>query len=180
VAIQLPRVTQNGWLPILDTCGTSHVDNKLPWDGCYDDDMQYISLQIDFMCSRNIVLILYCKLCQKYVCNIQFTLFWYRNLYMQKHVKKYKFNNYCVVNTVFIKPFFQFTLGWKISESSPRKKVAEVKFINSRPSQTTPKSIVVLKMLPESPSEINGLWLFVHTAALFKSVWLFLTRWPEW
>jgi hypothetical protein len=30
MAILLPRLAQNGWLPVLDSCGTSHVDNKLP------------------------------------------------------------------------------------------------------------------------------------------------------
>jgi len=33
VAIQLPRLTQNGWLPILDTYDTSHFDNKLLQEG---------------------------------------------------------------------------------------------------------------------------------------------------
>jgi hypothetical protein len=35
-SVQFPwasATAQNGWLPILDTCGTSHFDKKMPQDG---------------------------------------------------------------------------------------------------------------------------------------------------
>ena len=44
VAIGLPRLR---WLPVLDTCGTIHFDNKLPREGRYNDKMHHISFKTD-------------------------------------------------------------------------------------------------------------------------------------
>ena len=37
--------TQNGQLPILDTCGTSHFDKKMPRDGCCNRECDNLCLQ---------------------------------------------------------------------------------------------------------------------------------------
>ena len=57
VAMRLPSLAQNGWLPVWDTCGTGDLDNKLPREEWYDNEMQYISLHTDCICSENIILI---------------------------------------------------------------------------------------------------------------------------
>ena len=49
------RLAQNGWIPVLDTCGTSHFDNKLPREGRYNDEMHHISFQTNSMYEWHIV-----------------------------------------------------------------------------------------------------------------------------
>ena len=48
-------LAQNGWIPVLDTCGTSHFDNKLPQEGRYNDKMHHISFQTNSMYEWHIV-----------------------------------------------------------------------------------------------------------------------------
>jgi len=58
---------QNGWLPILDLCGTSHFDNKMPQDRCCKRECNNLCLQICFthrnICINCFILKIMSKIC---------------------------------------------------------------------------------------------------------------------